>query len=334
MKQERVTLSQVELKQLQREVGITFLYVTHDQEEALAMSERIAVLQGGRLEQVGTPEEVYLRPATRFVARFLGEANLLDGEGDGQGLLRWGDFAAGGQRLAALVPPGYPLAYYVARSPLGRRERLLLLVVIPFWTNFLVRTYAWIVLLCANGVINTLLLGLGLVRAPLPLLLKEGAVQAGLVYTLLPLMVLPLYANLEKHDQRLLETRRPGRRPVAGLLARHLAPLPPGRGVRVPLVFISAFGIYLVPDLMGGARSIMPATGPSAPLPPWCWPRPGKRCSTSRCRCWHPASSPAPCSPSPSPWTISSSPSSPPAPVSPPCRCGSTAWSGRASPRR
>jgi spermidine/putrescine transport system ATP-binding protein len=82
---------QVELKQLQRELGATFLYVTHDQEEALAMSDRIAVMRGGKIEQLGTPEEVYLRPATRFVAQFLGEANLLEGEGEPGGRLRWAD---------------------------------------------------------------------------------------------------------------------------------------------------------------------------------------------------------------------------------------------------
>jgi len=83
---------QVELRQLQRKLGATFLYVTHDQEEALAMSDRIAVMRDGRVEQVGTPEEVYLRPATRFVAQFLGEANLLEGEGMATGHLRWGDY--------------------------------------------------------------------------------------------------------------------------------------------------------------------------------------------------------------------------------------------------
>ncbi len=82
---------QVELKQLQREIGATFLYVTHDQEEALAMSDRIAVMRDGKIEQLGTPEEVYLRPATRFVAQFLGEANLLEGMAEPTGRLRWAD---------------------------------------------------------------------------------------------------------------------------------------------------------------------------------------------------------------------------------------------------
>lgn len=83
---------QVELRQLQRELGATFLYVTHDQEEALAMSDRIAVMKDGRVEQLGTPEEVYLRPATRFVAHFLGDANLLEGSAAENGRLIWGDY--------------------------------------------------------------------------------------------------------------------------------------------------------------------------------------------------------------------------------------------------
>lgn len=153
---------------------------------------------------------------------------------------------------------GYPFAYYIARSPLARRDRLLFLVMIPFWTNFLVRTYAWMVLLRAQGVINSLLLSTGLVREPLQLLYNEGAVQVGLVYTLLPLMILPLYANLEKLDQRLLDAAHDlGAGPMAAFW-RVTWPLSrPGVLSGCLLVFISAFGIFLVPDLMGGSRSIM-----------------------------------------------------------------------------
>ncbi len=92
---------QVELRQLQRQLGSTFVYVTHDQEEALAMSDRVAVMRGGRLEQLGSPEQVYLRPATRFVAQFLGEANLLEGAREEATILRWGSFTL---RLAEEMP--------------------------------------------------------------------------------------------------------------------------------------------------------------------------------------------------------------------------------------
>lgn len=153
---------------------------------------------------------------------------------------------------------GYPLAYYIARSPLSKRDRLLLLVIIPFWTNFLVRTYAWMVLLRAQGVINSLLDAAGLITEPLPLLYNEAAVQVGLVYTLMPLLVLPLYANLEKLDQRLLDAANDlGASPMATFWAVTWPLSRPGVLLGSMMVFISAFGMFLVPDLMGGARSIM-----------------------------------------------------------------------------
>ncbi|MFS8639504.1 MAG: ABC transporter permease [Symbiobacteriaceae bacterium] len=153
---------------------------------------------------------------------------------------------------------GYPLAYYIARSPAKRRGRLLLLVVIPFWTNFLVRTYALMVLMRAQGVINSLLMAIGVIDDPLPLLYNEAAVQVGLVYTLLPLLVLPLYANLEKLDDRLLAAAQDlGASPWAAFWAVTWPLSRPGVLVGSMMVFISAFGMYLVPDLMGGARSVM-----------------------------------------------------------------------------
>jgi spermidine/putrescine transport system permease protein len=164
---------------------------------------------------------------------------------------------AGTATLLTLVI-GYPLGYYVARSPLGRRDRLLLLVIIPFWTNFLVRTYAWLVLLRAQGVVNSLLVGAGLVRQPLNLLYNDGAVQVGLVYTLLPLMILPLYANLEKLDHRLLEAAHDLGAGPAEAFWRITWPLSrPGVLAGSSMVFLSALGTFLVTDLMGGARSIM-----------------------------------------------------------------------------
>lgn len=166
-------------------------------------------------------------------------------------------FQAGLAALFSLLL-GYPLAYFIARSPLAKRERLLLLVIIPFWTNFLVRTYAWMVLLRAQGVINSLLGAIGLISDPLPLLYNEAAVQVGLVYTLMPLLVLPLYANLEKLDQRLLDAAGDlGASPVAAFWAITWPLSRPGVLLGSLMVFISAFGMFLVPDLMGGARTVM-----------------------------------------------------------------------------
>src|SRR5208282_5217092 len=100
---------------------------------------------------------------------------------------------------------GYPMAYGIARSSPTRRNVLLMLIILPFWTSFLLRVYAWIGLLKSNGVINNVLLGLGVIHEPLTLMQTDFAVYVGIVYSYLPFMILPLYANLEKHDTTLLE---------------------------------------------------------------------------------------------------------------------------------
>jgi spermidine/putrescine transport system permease protein len=153
---------------------------------------------------------------------------------------------------------GYPLAYLIARSPVGRRERLLLLVIIPFWTNFLVRTFAWLVLLRRDGVINNLLQALHLTKEPLDLLYNEGAVQVGLVYTLLPLMILPLYSTLEKLDQRLLDAASDLGAPPRRAFWSVTFPLSiPGVTAGGLMVFIAAFGMFVVSDMLGGAKTVL-----------------------------------------------------------------------------
>jgi len=156
---------------------------------------------------------------------------------------------------------GYPLAYYIAFHGGKRKNLLLFLVVLPFWTSFLVRTYAWIFLLRDTGLINTLLIRLGVVETPLALLYNDGAVLVGLVYGFLPLMVLPLYGSLERLDRTLLEAAADlGARPVAAL-ARVTLPLTrPGIYAGSVLVFISALGAYITPDLLGGGKSILIGT--------------------------------------------------------------------------
>ncbi len=156
---------------------------------------------------------------------------------------------------------GYPLAYYIAFHGGRRKSLLLALVVVPFWTSFLVRTYAWIFLLRDTGLINTLLIRLGVIETPLPLLYNDGAVLVGLVYGLLPLMVLPLYGALERLDRTLLEAAADlGARPAAAL-ARVTLPLTrPGVYAGCVLVFISALGAYITPDLLGGGKSILIGT--------------------------------------------------------------------------
>ena len=151
----------------------------------------------------------------------------------------------------------FPLAYYIARS--GRRKTLLLnLVMLPFWTSFLVRTYAWMFLLRDTGLINSALLAAGLITEPLPLLYNDGAVIVGLIYGYLPFAVLPLYSNLERLDKSLLEAAADlGARPSQTLLHIVLPLTAPGLRAAGVLVFIPCLGAYLTPDLLGGGKSMM-----------------------------------------------------------------------------
>jgi spermidine/putrescine transport system permease protein len=154
----------------------------------------------------------------------------------------------------------FPLSLFLSRA--ARRKRLFLhLVMIPFWTSFLVRTYAWMFLLRDTGLFNTILLGLGLIAEPLPLLYNPGAVLLGLVYGYLPFMVLPLYATLERLDPHLLEAAADlGARPLEAL-RRVVVPLcAPGIRAGSVLVFIPCLGAYLTPDLLGGSKTILVGT--------------------------------------------------------------------------
>ena len=152
---------------------------------------------------------------------------------------------------------GYPVAYLVARA--GRwRAALLFLVVLPFWTSFLVRTFAMIFLLRDSGLVNTVLLRLGLIDAPLTLLYTPFAVLLGLVYGFLPFMILPIYASLEKLDPTLLEAAETlGATPLAGFRRITLALSLPGVVAGCFLVFIPAMGSFLTSDLLGGAKQLM-----------------------------------------------------------------------------
>jgi len=153
---------------------------------------------------------------------------------------------------------GFPLAYVIARAPKRWQAVLLLLVVIPFWTNFLVRTYAWMFILRTEGLLNTTLMALGIVQEPLNILFTDTAVLIGLVYGYLPFMVLPLYAALERLDPSLIEAAWDlYARPVQ-VFTRVVLPLArPGVVAGCVLVFIPSLGAYVTPDLLGGARTLM-----------------------------------------------------------------------------
>jgi putrescine transport system permease protein len=153
---------------------------------------------------------------------------------------------------------GYPMAYAIARSGAAARAVLLMLIVLPFWTSFLLRVYAWIGLLKNNGVINNVLLYLGVIHHPLVLLQTDFAVYVGIVYSYLPFMILPLYANLEKHDVTLLEAAADlGARPWRAFLAITLPQSLPGIIAGSLLVFIPAVGEYVIPTLLGRTDQIM-----------------------------------------------------------------------------
>jgi spermidine/putrescine transport system permease protein len=152
---------------------------------------------------------------------------------------------------------GYPVAYAIARS--GRwKNPLLFLVVLPFWTSFLVRTFAMIFLLRDTGLVNTWLLRLGVIREPLTMLYTPFSVMVGLVYGYLPFMILPIYASLEKLDGSLLEAAEVlGARPAARFRQVTLPLSLPGVVAGSLLVFIPALGSFLTTDLLGGAKEMM-----------------------------------------------------------------------------
>jgi len=153
---------------------------------------------------------------------------------------------------------GYPMAYAIARARPSTRTVLLMLIVLPFWTSFLLRVYAWIGLLKNNGVINNVLLYLGVIHQPLALLQTDFAVYIGIVYSYLPFMILPLYTNLEKHDPALLEAAADlGARPLHAFLAITLPQSLAGIFAGSLLVFIPAVGEYVIPTLLGRTDQLM-----------------------------------------------------------------------------
>lgn len=153
---------------------------------------------------------------------------------------------------------GYPIAYAIARSSSTTRFVLLMLIILPFWSSFLLRVYAWMGLLADQGTINSLLVWLGLIDRPIRLMYSEFAVHIGIVYSYLPFMILPLYANIEKLDISLHEVSADlGARPVVTFLTITLPLTMPGIAAGSLLVFIPATGEFVIPDLLGGGNVLM-----------------------------------------------------------------------------
>jgi spermidine/putrescine transport system permease protein len=153
---------------------------------------------------------------------------------------------------------GFPTALYMATRGERWREVMIFLVTVPFWTNLLVRNYAWILILRDHGLINGTLQWLGIISEPLPLLYTDGAVAVGLTYSFLPFMVLPIYASLEKTDWRLVEASFDLYANRWRTLRRVVVPLSvPGIVAGCILVFIPSLGAYVTPELLGGGKTLM-----------------------------------------------------------------------------
>ncbi len=156
---------------------------------------------------------------------------------------------------------GYPLAYFISRQKQIWRDALMILVIIPFWTNFLVRTYALKQVLATEGLLNSFLMNLNLINQPLDLLFNEFAVVVGLIYGYLPFAILPMYASIEKFDHTLMEAAADlGAPPWRSFLRVMLPMTMPGVVAALVLVFVPVVGAFITPDIMGGGKVEMIGT--------------------------------------------------------------------------
>jgi putrescine transport system permease protein len=164
---------------------------------------------------------------------------------------------AGVSTLLSLIV-GYPIAYGMARAPASLRPTLLMLIILPFWTSFLIRVYAWIGILKPEGLLNQLLMSLNIIDSPLVILNTHTAIFIGIVYSYLPFMILPLYSTLEKMDYSLIEAAQDLGCPPISAFWKITFPLSlPGVIAGCMLVFIPAVGEFVIPDLLGGSQTLM-----------------------------------------------------------------------------
>ena len=389
---------QIELKRLQKKLGITFVYVTHDQEEAMTMSDRIAVMRDGVILQMDAPAKIYDRPNCRFVADFIGESNVISGvvrsvEGEklsvetpdgmilacgegftvgekicvsvrseylnlsatpvegftlrgkvkdfiyvgaasrrchprcfrGRGAVMSAPALTKKRRLPALAQAGpvslwmilfvtapllfiiyisfmsrgpfggvvyefttesyatlldtiyfevilksfkvaltttvvclllgYPFAYYIARKPSDVAAKLIMLLMIPMWTNSLMRLNAWMLLFQTNGPVNNLLMAMHIIDSPIMFIYSDGLVMLGLITNYLPFAVLPMYASIEKLENHVLEASADlGAVPRVTFFRVTLPLTFPGIFSAIILTFIPALGTYTITDMLGGGK--------------------------------------------------------------------------------
>jgi putrescine transport system permease protein len=170
----------------------------------------------------------------------------------------WNSLKVAALSTAICLIIGYPMAYGMARCSHSTRNILLMLIILPFWTSFLIRVYAWIGLLKNNGLINEFLIWLNVIETPINMMNTNFAVYVGIVYSYLPFMILPLYANLEKMDISLLEAATDlGCKPIKAFFLITVPLSFPGIVAGSMLVFIPAVGEYVIPELLGGPSSLM-----------------------------------------------------------------------------
>jgi spermidine/putrescine transport system permease protein len=203
----------------------------------------------GPVDWGSTPAEFFSRMSLDNYVRLLDPLYL--------GVL-WTSLRMAGLTTGICLLVGYPVAYYLARVAQRWRNLLVFLLLVPFWTNFLIRIYAWMLLLRTEGLVNQTLVVLGLIPEPLQIMYTPSAVMIAMVYEFLPFMVLPLYTSLEKLDPALLEAASDlYARPARSFLRVTLPLSLPGVIAGTILVFIPTMGMFVVPDLMGGARTAL-----------------------------------------------------------------------------
>jgi putrescine transport system permease protein len=170
----------------------------------------------------------------------------------------WSSIKIAGVSTFLTLLVAYPMAYGMARAPRSWQPTLMMLVILPFWTSFLIRVYAWIGILKKEGLLNLLLMNLGLISEPLTIMNTTTAVYIGIVYSYLPFMILPLYASLEKINPSLLEAAEDLGSPPWRAFWQITFPLSlPGVLAGCFLVFIPAVGEFVIPDLLGGSDTLM-----------------------------------------------------------------------------
>ena len=209
----------------------------------------LALILSYTIFQRGTFGGIVYEPTTHQFSRALEPVYL--------GVL-WDSLKLAGITTVLALLLGYPTAYVIAQLPRRWRTVALVLVVMPFWTNFLIRTYAWIVLLNTQSPLNQLLVGLGIVDEPLKILYTEPAVVLGLLYAYLPLMILPLYSAIERLDPQLREaSANLGARPARTFLSVTLPLTLPGVMIGSIFVFVPSIGNFVIPELLGGGKTVM-----------------------------------------------------------------------------